>query len=281
MTEPLPDLPSGSISAAVVVYNEEAVIERCLESLHDVVDEIVLVHDGPCQDRTLEIAERFGCRIFERPSWGSPEHHTVFAYEQCRGEWLLNLDGDEYLSAALREGLRELVSRSDVNGWWLRWRMWDGRRYITNDGPFKLVLFRKDATRFVGFTESWETVEGTHESTDLDLGHEPLENNFALRRMWTKWWRKAGLQASEYMMDYREIPKFHSAEQRWPFRRRALNAVSPVAFLPIGVATFVVMLIRQRAYYTARENLRFAAHQGIYSAILNLRVAELKYLKRR
>lgn len=54
-TEPAP-LGEHSISACLVVRNEEAVIERCLESLAGVVDEIVLVHDGECEDRTLEIA---------------------------------------------------------------------------------------------------------------------------------------------------------------------------------------------------------------------------------
>jgi hypothetical protein len=52
-----------SVSACLVLRNEEAVVERCLRSLEGVVEEIVLVHDGECEDRTLEIAERHGCQI--------------------------------------------------------------------------------------------------------------------------------------------------------------------------------------------------------------------------
>ena len=74
------------------------------------VDEIVLVHDGECEDRTLEIAGRYGCRVFVRPLVGHAEVATVFAYEQAQGEWILTLDADEYLSEPLRQKLRTLVT---------------------------------------------------------------------------------------------------------------------------------------------------------------------------
>src|ERR1019366_6092564 len=86
----------ATVSACVVVRNEEAVIERCLQSLVDVVDEIVLVHDGECEDRTLQIAARYRSRTFVRPLVGHAEVATVFAFEQARGEWILSLDADEF-----------------------------------------------------------------------------------------------------------------------------------------------------------------------------------------
>src|SRR5947209_4203128 len=65
--------PMPSISACLVVHDEEKLIERCLASLDGVVDEIVLVHDGPCTDRTLDIARGYGARVFERPRHGEAE----------------------------------------------------------------------------------------------------------------------------------------------------------------------------------------------------------------
>ena len=46
---------AGSVSACLVVRNEGKMIDRCLRSLAAVADEIVLVHDGECEDDTLEI----------------------------------------------------------------------------------------------------------------------------------------------------------------------------------------------------------------------------------
>jgi len=96
------------ISACVVARNEERLIGRCLASFADLVDEIVFVHDGECEDRTLEIAKEYGCRIFERPLRGHADASKVFAFAQTRHEWILGVDADEFLS----EGLARTPARA-------------------------------------------------------------------------------------------------------------------------------------------------------------------------
>ena len=132
-----PVATGADISGVVVVHNEEAVITRCLESLEGVVDEVIVVHDGPCSDATLAIARNRGCRVFERPRVGHAEYHRPFAYEQAQCEWILNLDGDEFLSETLRQRLGELAGREGVAAFEFEWPMWDGERYITSGGPFE------------------------------------------------------------------------------------------------------------------------------------------------
>jgi glycosyltransferase involved in cell wall biosynthesis len=273
------ELGPNSISAAVIVRNEDDVIGRCLESLDGVVDEIVLVHDGPCEDRTVEIAESHGCRVFVRPATGSPELQTVFAYEQCRGEWLLNVDADEYLDGPLRERLRELVARDDVNGYEFLWRMWDGERYITERGPFKLVLFRRHAAHLVGMNEAFEHVDGRIERSELELKHHPTYNNFELRRVFTKWRRRAKVQAKQFLTPFDQLPKFNwEGQQEWPRWRHVANALSPLLFVPYGLAHFALALARERDYYSPKENLRFAFYQGLYAGMCQFYVARFKYL---
>ena len=57
----------ATISACLVVYNEEKSIQCCLESLRPVVNEIIIVHDGECNDKTLEIARKFTKHIYFQP----------------------------------------------------------------------------------------------------------------------------------------------------------------------------------------------------------------------
>jgi glycosyltransferase involved in cell wall biosynthesis len=109
------DQTAVSISACLVVRNEEAVVERCLRSLVGVVDEVVCVHDGQCDDRTLEIAARHGARVYVRPLVGHAEAATVFAFEHARGDWILSIDADEFLSDPLRNNMRALVSAMATN----------------------------------------------------------------------------------------------------------------------------------------------------------------------
>jgi glycosyltransferase involved in cell wall biosynthesis len=266
---------AGSVSACLVVRNEEAVIERCLESLDGVVDEIVLVHDGKCDDMTLEIAERHGCRVFERPLIGHREGSAVFAYQVATCEWILAIDADEYLSEPLRHGLRELVEDEVVNGYELLWRMWDGERYITERGPYKLALFRRSKVHLLGMIHGVEMVDPPVSKIDLQLEHRPQYNNLALRTVLTKWRRWARINAREFLMPFADLPKFNwQGPSDWPRRRRILNRLAPVLFLPYIPGVFLINLIRERGVYAWRENVRMSFGQAIYAGMVQFYVAK-------
>jgi glycosyltransferase involved in cell wall biosynthesis len=270
---------SRSVSACLVVRNEEAVIERCLRSLDGIVDEIVLVHDGECADRTLEIARAHGCRVFERPLVGHAEASTVFAYEQARGEWILSLDADEYLSEALADGLRTLVADDAVNGYELLWRMWDGERYITQNGPYKLALFRRSRVHLLGMIHGFEVVDPPVRKVDLQLEHRPRYNNFALRTVLTKWRRWARINAREFTRPLGELPRFNwQGPSDWSPRRRLLNRLSPLLFLPYVPVVLLVNLWRERHVYGIGENLRMSLYQGLYAGMVQYYVAKETYL---
>jgi glycosyltransferase involved in cell wall biosynthesis len=270
----------NTISACIPVRNEEAVIERCLRSVDGVVDEIVVVHGGPCSDRTLEIAERYGCRIVMGEHHGHGEWNTPVAYEHARGEWLLNLDADEFLSDELRARLRELVRRRNVEGYAFLWPLWNGRRYVTRGGPYKLVLMRRSATRMIGLSHVPERVEGTVREIPLLLEHRPAYNNFGLTAMATKWRRWALIQAREYLSDPGVVPRFnYPGAVRWTRRRRLANLLSPLLILPAGVHTFLYVLRAEREHLRLREGLWFAFTQGLYRSMVTAYVARLLYLR--
>ncbi len=272
-------LGRGSISACLVLRNEQDVVERCLSSLDGVVDEIVLVHDGECEDATLRIAERHGARIFVRPLVGHAEASTVFAYTEARGEWILSIDADEFLGEALRERLRELVAADDVNGYELLWRMWDGERYITEHGPYKLALFRRRSVHLLGMIHGVERVDAPVRRVELQLEHRPRYNNLALSTVLTKWRRWARINAREFLMPYEQIPRFNwDGPTQWPRRRRIVNRLAPLLLVPIVPAVFVLNLLRERSVYSWRENVRMSAGQGIYAGMVQFYVARYQLL---
>ena len=269
----------ATVSACVVVRNEEAVIERCLQSLAGVVDEIVLVHDGECEDHTLEIAARFGSRVFVRPLVGHAEVATVFAFEHARGEWILSLDADEFLSDELRSELRRLVRAPDVNGYEVLWRMWDGTRYITESGPYKLSLFRRSRVHVLGMIHAVERVDPPVRRVALQLEHRPLYNNFAWRTLLTKHRRWARINAREFLGELADLPSFNwDGPIAWPPRRRLLNRLSPLLILPYVPVVLVMSFMRERDYYGLRENLRMAFGQAVYAGLVQFYVAKYLYL---
>lgn len=91
------------ISATIITRNEEAQIERCLESLKDVADEIIVV-DSYSIDRTTEICRRYGCKITTRPFTGYGIQRQ-YAVGLTTFPYVLSIDADEVLSPALREAI--------------------------------------------------------------------------------------------------------------------------------------------------------------------------------
>ena len=129
------------ITAVMVIRNEEKLLERSLRSFADLVDEIVIVHDGPCADRSLEIARRYTDKIFVRQPEGTSERHRPFSYAQASHDWLLEIDPDESLSPEFRARLPELVNDPAADLYDVAWpTVHGGRRYPRGYKPTKFTV---------------------------------------------------------------------------------------------------------------------------------------------
>jgi len=282
MSSPGPSAPTRpTISACVVARNEERLIGRCLASFADLVDEIVFVHDGECDDRTLAIAEEYGCRIFIQPFRGHADASKVFAFSQARHEWILGVDADEFLSTGLRAHLHELVSDPSVNGYRLLWPFWDGRRYVSSPEKswHKLALYRRDCMHAVGNLHLTIDVDEPVIDVEHHLEHRPEYNNWTLRTTFTKWRAWARVSAREYLSPYSDLPTFNwSGPTEWPPRRQLLNRLSPLLFWLYAPAIFVLDLRKHRSELTPRRNVSMAFNSALYASMQQLYVAKYLYL---
>jgi len=267
---------TSSISACLVVHNEEKLIERCLASLDGVVDEIVLVHDGPCADRTLEIARSHGARTFVQPRAGHGERWRVLAYEQARGDWILRVDADMYLSPELRQGLPQLVTRSDVNGYAFILPIWNGTRALTTAGPYHTALFRRERAHLLGMIQEPERVDPPVERVPLVLEHRPAYDNYSWRTMLSKWRRWAKVHADELLLPFDAIPKYNwTGSADWPPRRRLLTRLMPFA-LPPYMLLFFLRNLSMPATGSRWMDLKQAAGWTFYNAMVEWYVGTRK-----
>ncbi|RJE85702.1 glycosyltransferase [Paenibacillus sp. 1011MAR3C5] len=99
----------------MIVKNEESVLKRCLDSVKDIVDEIVIVDTGST-DQTIEMAQAYGASIYHY-EWN---HHFAdarnFALERSTGDWNLVLDADEYIANECAEAIRAFLEQGDSIG---------------------------------------------------------------------------------------------------------------------------------------------------------------------
>ena len=93
------------LTAVIITLNEEKNIEDCLKSVHDVVDEIIVV-DSYSTDRTEEICGAYGAK-FIKNKWEGIVAQRNFAQSLASNEVLLNIDADERLSPELAASILE------------------------------------------------------------------------------------------------------------------------------------------------------------------------------
>ena len=101
-------MSNPTISASLIIKNEEEMLPKCLKSIKG-VDEIVIVDTGST-DKSIEIAKEHGAKVFTDYKWN--DHFSEARNESkkhCTGDWLLIIDGDEILNTTIPT-IRKMLS---------------------------------------------------------------------------------------------------------------------------------------------------------------------------
>lgn len=99
------------LSIFIIARDEADRIERTIRAVRSLSDDIVVVDSGST-DGTQAIAERLGARVISNP-WPGYGPQKRFAEDQCRYEWLLNLDADEVVPPDLAAEIAGLFAGSE------------------------------------------------------------------------------------------------------------------------------------------------------------------------
>jgi glycosyltransferase involved in cell wall biosynthesis len=180
------------ISVALATYNEEKNIARCLKSVKDWADEIVVV-DGGSSDNTVKIAKKYGAKIIHA---GNPQVFHINkqkAIDACKGKWILQLDADEIVSQDLQKEIlkttlnSQLSTLNSVNGYWIPRRNLFLGKWLKKGGQYPdytLRLYRNGKGHLPCKTVHEQTVvEGKVEYLKNDLVHyaDPTFSRYIMR----------------------------------------------------------------------------------------------------
>jgi len=112
-----------TLSACLIVKNEEKFLEQCLQSIKDLADEIIIVDTGST-DRTKEIAQRFTNKVYDFPWCNDFSAARNQSLKYAVGEWILVLDADETISQEDHHKIKELIinAAKEVSGFVLTQR---------------------------------------------------------------------------------------------------------------------------------------------------------------
>jgi glycosyltransferase involved in cell wall biosynthesis len=160
-----------SLSVVIITHNEEANLSPTLASVQPLVaegkGEIIIVDSGST-DRTVEIANSFGAKVFLE-EWKGYAAQKNSAIDKAIGDYVLSLDADEEVSAELAENIQTTVGYPPqihkfrqqlpdgkwapiyINGFLMRRKNYFLGRWIKHGGFWpdrKLRLFRRGTGRF-------------------------------------------------------------------------------------------------------------------------------------
>ncbi|MFC1625998.1 glycosyltransferase family 2 protein [Patescibacteria group bacterium] len=99
----------NKLSVVLSVRNEEKNIGKCLDSVKDIANEIVVV-DEHSTDKTCEIAKKYDAKVYSEP------HHDIFhvtkqkALDHATGDWILQLDADEVVTPGLAGEIKQVLN---------------------------------------------------------------------------------------------------------------------------------------------------------------------------
>jgi glycosyltransferase involved in cell wall biosynthesis len=127
-----------TLSTVLIVKNEEACLEKCLESIKD-ADEIILVDTGST-DSTLEISKKFTDKIYNFPWNGDFSEARNFAKSKCTGDWILSIDADHQLLTPISE-VKEEIKKTDK-------RVLNIKSKSGNNWHYRAVLWKNEPDIF-------------------------------------------------------------------------------------------------------------------------------------
>jgi len=196
------------LTVIILTKNEEERISDCIDSVVGWADEII-VFDDESRDRTKEIAESKGAKVFVKKMEVEGTHRN-WAYGHATCEWVLSLDADERMTSELKDEITEKIALNPKeDAFTMPRKNYIGDYWIRGGGLYpaaQLKLFRKDKFK-------WEEVE-VHPRAFLDdrenYGHLKKDMIHYSYRDWSDFLSKSNrqttLEAKKWYNVYLEKP---------------------------------------------------------------------------
>lgn len=172
------------LSISIISLNEEINLRRCLASVVELAEEIVIVDSGST-DRTAEIAAEFGVKWVHQ-DWLGYTAQKNRCLSLCSQPWILALDCDEEVTPELRESIQRFFASGDdqkFDGAWMSRLVWFMGRWIRHGDWYpdrKVRLFRRDKSQWAadGGGQVHERLDVAGPCTTLtgDLLHYSFQN---------------------------------------------------------------------------------------------------------
>lgn len=168
-----------TVSLCMIVKNEEKILARCLDSIADLVDEIIIVDTGSV-DGTKRVAAKYTDRIYDFTWIGDFAAARNFAFSKAEMDYIYSADADEVLDENNRWAFRQLketlLPEIDIVQMYYTNQLAHGTIY-NYDRELRPKLFKRLRTfQWRGAIHEQVGLEPVIYDSDIEICHMP-ENN--------------------------------------------------------------------------------------------------------
>ncbi|MEW6698048.1 MAG: glycosyltransferase [Bacillota bacterium] len=100
------------ISGCLIVKDEAEALEKCINSMLPILDELIIVDTGST-DNTVEIAKKYTDKIYYFTWQNDFAEARNFALSKAKKDWIIFLDADEYFSERSLKNIRKTINEEN------------------------------------------------------------------------------------------------------------------------------------------------------------------------
>lgn len=270
------------ITLIILTYNEELHLQRCLESVKNLAERIIIV-DSFSTDKTCEIAQQFGAEVIQRKFVNQAEQFQ-WALENTNisTEWVFRLDADEYILPELYQEIKEKLNHlpQEITGINLKRRLYFQSSWIKHGGfyPLRLLrIWRNGAAVMEQKMMDEHTVLMHGKSIDFD--HDFVDENLSSLVKWTDKHNNYSTREAIMRLD----AQYHFLEQN----QQNLHKSNKQFYLklPLFLRAFVYFCYRyfiKLGFLDGRNGLIWHVLQGFwYQFLVDAKIAQVEFFSKK
>ncbi len=258
------------LSVVLATYNEEKNIEKCLEAIKKIADEIIVV-DGSSTDNTRTLAEKHGARVIKTTNKPNFHINKQMAMDAAKGELVLQLDADEWPDEEQKEFITKIHAeitnpqyKADKNqpvAWWLKRKNYFLGHYFKKGGQYPDPVIRL-------------YINGYAKLPQKDV-HEQMVVNGEIGWAEGHLIHFANPTFSDYLRKFATYTSFKA--QQLEESKLQLNPITAFEYLVVKpLKTFLLIFVRHKGFVDGIPGFVFAVMSGLHHAVAFLMYWELK-----
>lgn len=254
-------------SVVLTTHNEEKNLAKCLESIKDLADEIIVV-DGESTDKTKEIAKSFGAQVFSTTNKKNFHINKQMAMDKAKGDLILQLDADELVDTELKEFIQKLLGslekkeKLEFAAWWIKRKNFFCGRWLSKGGQYPdpvIRLYLKNKAHL--------PAKDVHEQMQVDgktataKGHLLHYSNPTFSDYWRKFQTYTSFKAQQLKDEKLKV--------------NPVTLIKYLLFKPLQ--TFLLIYLRHKGFVDGWQGFVFAFFSALHHPIAYIKFIKIKY----